>query len=194
MVNQIKHDREEVIKKAANLFWEKGFHATSMRNLQDHIDMRPGSIYAAFGSKEGLFKEALQCYTNTNIALMQQCEAQASSPLNALKLFIKSIIKRPQENGAPSEVCMLVKTVSELTDENADLLALSKQLLNMMEQGIETVLKRAQAQGEISVSSDTRRLAQFLQIQVIGLRAYMRANDDNDCIDQLIDDAFSCIQ
>ena len=89
---------------------------------------------------------------------------------------------------------MLVKTVSELTDENADLLALSKQLLNMMEQGIETVLKRAQAQGEISASSDTRRLAQFLQIQVIGLRAYMRANDDNDCIDQLIDDAFSCIQ
>ncbi|MFA0500949.1 TetR/AcrR family transcriptional regulator, partial [Vibrio sp. 10N.222.46.A1] len=56
MAKTAKFDRQDVVDKATNLYWEKGFHATSMRNLQDVIDMRPGSIYAAFGSKEGLFK------------------------------------------------------------------------------------------------------------------------------------------
>lgn len=59
MSKQAKFDRDDVIEKAKNLYWEKGYHATSMRNLQDVVDMRPGSIYAAFGSKDNLFKEAL---------------------------------------------------------------------------------------------------------------------------------------
>ena len=64
MSKSAKFNREDIIQKAANLYWEKGFHATSMRNLQEVIDMRPGSIYASFGSKEGLFKEALQHYAS----------------------------------------------------------------------------------------------------------------------------------
>ena len=47
----LKLDRDEVIEKVKDLYWEKGYHATSMRNLQDVVDMRPGSIYAAFGSR-----------------------------------------------------------------------------------------------------------------------------------------------
>ena len=59
MGNAAKFDRQQVIDKATHLYWEKGFHATSMRHLQEVIDMRPGSIYAAFGSKEELFKHCL---------------------------------------------------------------------------------------------------------------------------------------
>ena len=59
MSTKAKFDRDEVIEKAKNLYWQKGYHATSMRNLQDVIDMRPGSIYAAFGSKDNLFKEVI---------------------------------------------------------------------------------------------------------------------------------------
>ena len=53
MANKVKFEREQVVYAASQLFWEKGFHATSTRDLQDAINMRPGSIYAAFGSKEG---------------------------------------------------------------------------------------------------------------------------------------------
>ncbi|MFQ3195590.1 MAG: TetR/AcrR family transcriptional repressor of nem operon, partial [Colwellia sp.] len=50
MVNKVKFERDDVIRKASQLFWEKGFHATSTRDLQEVVNMRPGSIYAAFGS------------------------------------------------------------------------------------------------------------------------------------------------
>ena len=42
--------------------WNKGFHATSTSVLQDAINMRPGSICSAFGSKEGLYSESLKNY------------------------------------------------------------------------------------------------------------------------------------
>ena len=92
MAKTAKFDRQDVIDKATNLYWEKGFHATSMRNLQDVIDMRPGSIYAAFGSKEGLFKEVLNNYTEMAIAQIADCRANTPSALNALQKFITLIM------------------------------------------------------------------------------------------------------
>ena len=62
MSKNAKFDRTEVVEKATNLYWEKGYHGTSMRDLQTTVDLRPGSIYAAFGSKDNLFKEAINHY------------------------------------------------------------------------------------------------------------------------------------
>lgn len=192
MVKTTKHDRQEVIQKAADLFWEKGFHATSMRNLHEVIDMHPGSIYASFGSKEGLFKESLRCYADDSMARLTACTEASSSPLDALRSFIKMAVVGYRES-PPSGMCMLVKTVSELTEDNPDLLAESKRLLKTFEDAFAALLAQAQACGELDKSKDTRRLARFLQMQLMGLRAYARANDGSERAIELIDDAFVCL-
>lgn len=191
MIRSTKYDRQEAIQKATYLFWKKGFHATSIRNLHEVIDMHPGSIYASFGSKEGLFKETLQCYTDTNLALIASCTKEASSPLDALKTYVRMAVAGEL---SPSGMCMLVKTVSELTEDNADLLAESKRLLGTVEDAFATLLAQAQECGELDKSKDSRRLARFLQMQLMGLRAYARANDGNEQVNELIDDAFACLQ
>lgn len=192
MVKTVKHDRREVIHKATSLFWEKGFHATSMRNLHDVIDMHPGSIYASFGSKEGLFKEALRCYAESSLARLAACTEQTSSPLEALKAFVKMAVVGYRES-SPSGMCMLVKTVSELTEDNAELLAESKRLLSTIEDAFAALFVQAQACGELDASRDPRRLARFLQMQLMGLRAYAHANDSGEWTDELIDDALACL-
>src|ERR1700761_2329810 len=55
-------DRDAALHAAMLLFWEKGFLATSMNDLCDAMGIRSPSLYAAFGSKEGLFAEAVQRY------------------------------------------------------------------------------------------------------------------------------------
>ena len=190
MATTAKFDRSEAIQKATNLFWEKGFHATSMRNLQDAIDMRPGSIYASFGSKEGLFKEALQCYSDSALAFLESCVAETSSPLEALKTFIKFNVVGSRKS-SPSNLCMLVKTISELTEDNAELLAESKRLLAISEKAFAVLLSKAKDHGEIDASSDPKRLARFLQMQMMGLRAYARASDSDARVNELIDDVFA---
>ena len=188
MAHTAKHNRDEVIQKATWLFWEKGFHATSMRDLQDRVDLRPGSIYAAFGSKEGLFKEALKFYVEDSYEQLISC-TKKYSPLQALKEFFISVVLCNEEQ-RPSEVCMLVKTLTELPPENAELIDDAKGYLKGMEDLFASLLSQSQEEGEIDSSKDTRRLARYLQMQLMGLRTYARTNADKESVKQLIDDVF----
>ncbi|MFT6914576.1 MAG: TetR/AcrR family transcriptional repressor of nem operon [Motiliproteus sp.] len=188
-MSKAKQDRQHVIHKATDLFWEKGFHATSMRNLQQAIDMRPGSIYTSFGSKEGLFKETLQHYAKASLMRLNSSVEASASPLEGLKLFIKDVVIGCRTS-APSGMCMLVKTLSELTHENSDLLNEAQRLLGNIETAFTALLVQAQARGELDRSKDPVRLARYLQVQLMGLRAYARANESDDQIEALIEDVF----
>lgn len=188
MATAAKFDRDEVVQKATHLFWGKGFHATSMRNLQETIDLRPGSIYASFGSKEGLFKETLQYYADESVAMLRAYDEAHDSPLQALQAFMSSVVIG--QNDAPSTMCMLVKTVSELTEtDNAELLSEAQQLLGRMEAEFAALLRKARQQGELGQDKDPQQLARFLQMQFMGLRAYARANDSDDAQVKALTDA-----
>ncbi len=193
MAKTARYERQEIVQRATHLFWSKGFHATSMRNLQDFIDMRPGSIYASFGSKEGLFRETLRCYADASLARLSACAEAAPSPLAALRHFVQLVVVDDQES-APSDLCMLVKTIAELTEDNAELIADARLLLKEIENAFMQLLVQAQNDGELDANRDPRRLARFLQMQLMGLRTYARANDNDNAIHEMIDELFFCLQ
>ena len=151
--------------------------------------MRPSSIYATFGNKENLFKEALQHYAEASLSHLSACKQEASSPIEALRTFVKSIAIDTRKS-APSGMYMLVKSVAELTAKNAELLSETKRLLRLIETEFAAILKEAIEQGEISKSKDPPHLARYLQIQLMGICTYARANDDDQAIEALIDDVF----
>lgn len=194
--------RKLAIEKAAVLFWTKGYHATSMRNLQQVLDLRPGSIYASFGSKEGLFKEVLRFYTKGTLTKLKSSLESSSSPLAALKVYIEdTVLHGPtlSEQGTlskerlPNCMCLLVKTIAELTADNQELLDESKRLLAMVEGSLVVLLSEAKAAGQLAPTTDLERLANFLQMQISGLRIYAHTND-NARVDQLIADLFKSLR
>lgn len=188
----MKYDRQDVIEKATHLFWEKGYHATSMRNLQEVIDLRPGSIYAGFGCKDGLFKETLRYYAGQGKLLLEACVENTSTPVEALELFLRNVVLGNSD--APNSMCMLVKSISELTEnDNPELLDESKQLLRGIEGEFVALLTQAVERGELDPSKDPKRLARFLQMQLMGLRAYAQANKGNVSVEELLEDVFSCL-
>ncbi|MDV7103722.1 TetR/AcrR family transcriptional regulator [Vibrio sp. TH_r3] len=190
MSKQTKFDREDVIDKATNLYWEKGFHGTSMRNLQEVVDLRPGSIYASFGSKENLFKEALNHYADLSGSQLKKYLAETNSPLGALKIFITNIVVNSQDT-APSGMCMLVKTIAELTDEHQELVDIAKEKLAGVEKAFTRIIEQAVEQGELDSSCQPDKIARHLQVQIIGLRTYIRANKDKQIGKEMIDELFS---
>ncbi|GAD90796.1 hypothetical protein VHA01S_056_00130 [Vibrio halioticoli NBRC 102217] len=190
MAKTAQFDRNEVIEKATNLYWKKGYHATSMRNLQDEIDMRPGSIYAAFGSKDGLFKEALKNYAQHGLASIELCRQGNASPLGALKDFVKAqVIETAQ--GAPNGVCMLAKTLSELTSEHQELLDETKAHLSKVVDEFVKLIEQAQQMGELDKEKSATDLANYLQIQITGLRTFAKMNNDKVVLESIIDDIFA---
>lgn len=189
MAKIAKFDRKEVIDLATNLYWKKGFHATSMRNLQDEIDMRPGSIYAAFGSKDGLFKETLRNYTDMSIEQIHQYKKTHSSPIEVLRAFVKAQVIDTQCD-APNGMCMLTKTIGELTEDNQELIDVTKE--HMSEIAIEFVklIEEAQAAGEVDKSKNAQELATHVQIQIVGLRTFAKISKETTQLDSMIDNIF----
>ena len=118
------------------------------------------------------------------------CTAKTQSPIRALKTFFNSVVIDSRRN-APSNMCMLVKTISELTDDNRELLFEAKRLLSAIEQSLQGVLDKAKECGELAEHEDTARLARYLQMQLMGLRTYSRTSDDELTVSSMIDDIFN---
>lgn len=193
MSAQAKFNRDDVIEKAKNLYWEKGYHATSMRNLQDVVDMRPGSIYAAFGNKDNLFKEALNRYAEEGAANLANSIAQEETVLAGLKRFIHSVTVC-SKGTAPSGICMVVKTIGELTqNDSPELLNHATSILERVESSFVKTFQQAINNGEISSDKDPAELARYFQIQVIGLRTYAQVSSDTDAVEKYIDGIFEGI-
>ncbi|WP_394891526.1 TetR/AcrR family transcriptional regulator [Mesorhizobium sp. AaZ16] len=58
-------DRAEALRHAMRLFWAKGYDGASLADLTAVMGINPPSLYAAFGSKEALFREATDLYSET---------------------------------------------------------------------------------------------------------------------------------
>ncbi|MBQ0784134.1 MAG: TetR/AcrR family transcriptional regulator [Amphritea sp.] len=192
MANVAKYNREDVIRKAMLLFWEKGFNGASTRDLQQAIDMRPGSIYAAFGSKEKIYSEALECYSKEMSNILNKHIEEQGSPLMGLEAFFRNVVIDRRDSN-PSEVCMLVKTLSEVNEQHPDLLELARDLLKRAENRFAEILQQARGQGEILPASDTAILAKHLQVQMIGLRIYMKTSGNSQAVSELISSVFKAI-
>ena len=189
MANTAKFDRREVLESATRLFWQKGFHGTSTRDIQQATNLRPGSIYAAFGSKSGLFREVLYFYADNMAGELSRILSEHTSVTTGLRAFFRHVILDDGDD-APSELCLLAKSLSELEEGEAELLCETRKLLAATEQRFQSALSQAIAGGELASDTDAAVAARQLQIQLIGLRSYLRATGDRAAVAQLIEQLF----
>jgi len=171
MVNKVKFERENVVRMASQLFWEKGFHATSTRDLQDAVNMRPGSIYSAFGSKEGLYSESLKDYT---IQIKNQIEGfllSSDTILDGLRAFVENVVINTK-GASPSAICMLVKANNEFATKDNNLYELSLALAAEFECYLTALFEQAIVNKELNQEVAAIEYARFFQIHFTGLRGY----------------------
>ncbi|MFQ3251081.1 MAG: TetR/AcrR family transcriptional repressor of nem operon [Glaciecola sp.] len=171
MANKVKFERDNVVRVASLLFWEKGFHATSTRDLQEAINMRPGSIYSAFGSKEGLFSESLNDYAVEVKTQIDGFVSRSDTVLTGLRAFVESVIINSRDCN-PSAICMLVKANNEFADKNSSLYELSLDLSAKFEGYLSDLFQQAINNGELDNQSAIE-YARFFQVQFTGLRSYL---------------------
>ena len=87
MARPAQYDRDTILDKAMQTFWELGFCATSMTTLVETTDLKPGSLYAAFESKQGLFLATLDHYGARSAEKLRQHLDGAESPLEAIDSY-----------------------------------------------------------------------------------------------------------
>jgi AcrR family transcriptional regulator len=195
MARSARYDRQTALEKAVHLFWERGYFATSMKQIEQALDMRPGSIYAAFGSKDKLFSEALSVYAeNGNTELGGLLSGQGPI-IDALQDYLRNIaIACHPGSSEPSRACMLVKTLLEASYTHDSIADQANELLYGIELSIASALERARENGELRADTDCERLARLIQAQIMGLRAFAQRETSADQVSDLADDMAALLE
>jgi TetR/AcrR family transcriptional regulator, copper-responsive repressor len=163
-------DRDEAVLAAARLFWRHGYSGTSTRALSSALGLSTSSIYAAFGSKGGLFEQALRTYAERYREIYQQAcdEPEVSNVIE--RLFTLSIeeFTQPSDQHPGCLISSAVMTdMPDTVDSHAYVLALqaSNQRLLLAR------LERARREGQLAPSLDAAVLTGLVQSVWHGLSA-----------------------
>jgi AcrR family transcriptional regulator len=151
------------------LFWEKGVHATSLKDLEAALKMKPGSIYAAFTSKENLYLLALERYFEKSRKGFRDQIARAASPLSGLAAHFRAYTLLASKDVA-RQACMLTKTLVDTSTTEPTIADQTRSYLIAMQQEFSEVFKRAQVAEEVDPSAEPDRLARRFQANLSALR------------------------
>lgn len=181
------YDRDTALDAALTLFWRKGYHATSLKDLEGALQMKPGSIYAAFKSKEALFLTVLERYYQRNTQVLQTLLAQDGSPLDALAQFLRSFAKAELDDPR-RQACMVVRTMLETTAGEAALSEKARGYLDDMTEHFRAAFEAAKTAGELPADADTKRLARRFQANLTALRIEAQRAIAPEALNDLADD------
>ena len=190
MARQARYDRKTALEKAVALFWERGYHGSSMKQIEQALDMRPGSIYATFGSKDGLFSEALAAYAEQGSQELATYLQRDHSILDGLQAYLRAMTTPDSKDSErPARACMIVKTLLESSNTHPALAEQANHILASIQRAISKALEQARAEGELAESTDCHRLARLLQAQIIALRSMAERKLSADELSDLGEDA-----
>ncbi|MEM9103375.1 MAG: TetR/AcrR family transcriptional regulator [Pseudomonadota bacterium] len=163
-MTKAQFNRNDVIKQSTQLFWKNGYHGSSMQQIFDATGLKPGSIYLAFGNKEGLFKESIQCYgTNSLESIQQTLQKSPSIGLGVISILDKMLLESENSDYCS---CFLIKSQLELSQDATQLNQTIKEQLLQIEKTYGQFI--AQAYGY-----DKQQIyATQLMLQIFGIRVY----------------------
>ena len=177
-------DRTTVLDAALTLFWRRGYAATSMRDVAEATGLGPGSLYAAFGDKHGLFEAVLAHYRARVSARTLAPLAAEDAGLDAIEAVFTTLARR--DPAAPAPGCLITNTVCELGPHDELVRAGLKDALDGLAQRLEDVLARAVARGELAPHLDPGDTAALLVALAQGLRVLARLGEPPERLDRMV--------
>ncbi|MGW0251602.1 TetR/AcrR family transcriptional regulator [Nocardia goodfellowii] len=176
MARAKEFDPDTVLERALELFWERGYEATSMADLVRHLGIAKASIYATFGSKQEFFGKALRRYLDISDPQIMNELSQPGPVVPA----VRALVWRYATEAAEDERhlgCLVVNSAVELAARDRGVARLVEASWAHLETTLTAALLRARAQGELPADADPRALARFLLVFLQGVRVLERTPD-----------------
>ncbi|MFO8235030.1 MAG: TetR/AcrR family transcriptional regulator [Bacteroidales bacterium] len=155
------YDKQEVLEKAMQVFWDHGYEATSVRLLEKEMGINQFSIYSAFDNKKKLFVESLKKYRayvkNNRFHPLLKEDAR----LKDLKEFLNNI-PRQIKSGETKRGCLVVNTTGEIGGKDPEIAKELKNYYNFIKEMLRKVLWNSVEAGEISEEADLEKYSNYL--------------------------------
>jgi TetR/AcrR family transcriptional repressor of nem operon len=178
------YDRDAVIVSATAVFWERGYGQTSVADLTSATGLQPGSLYAAFGSKKGVFLEVLDQY---NRGFLDRIRAMRDADVvEGIQALLEGIVDEII-HGHDQRGCLSVNALLEMSQHDEEiaehLLRHNRKLLY----AFTDLFADAQRKGEISAEKDPAGMASFLINNLWGMRVTCKSHPDRRSLEAVIE-------
>lgn len=161
-------DRDAALQRAMELFWANGYEGTQLTELMVAMGINPPSFYAAFGSKEAIFGEAINLYLSTVGAGSMRALAESGNVRDAIKSMLLAsaeiALASPSSGG-----CMVSLGLVNCHRQHADLHTHMRDLRCKTVLRIQERLEQGIAEGDLPTRTDTGRLATYFATVLQGL-------------------------
>ncbi|MGF6918729.1 TetR/AcrR family transcriptional regulator [Paraburkholderia sp. 40] len=163
-------DRDVGLDVAARLFWEHGYEGTSIADLTLAMGIPPPSLYATFGSKEDLYRQALDHISERENKRWLEALQGNMPAYDAIAFYLHDAAARFTDPGRPRG-CMISTAVLQHAEKSESVAQTVAARRELGLQAIKARFDRAVAEGELAPETDTEALARFYCAVVQGMSA-----------------------
>lgn len=185
-------DIDDAVRDAMDVFWTRGYHATSLPDLLGGTGLSRGSLYKAFGDKRALFLRALDLYAEEGLeALGSTLQAPGSTRQAIRTALLRYVDLSAGDKGRRG--CLVVATASEMTMHDPEIAARVQRMFRRIQDLLEATVARGMASGEFPTGHRPRDLARFLLCQVQGMRVVGKSGSNRSDMEMVVDIALRCL-
>lgn len=185
MARTREFDEEKVLDAAMQLFWEKGYEATSISDLTTRMGIQRPSIYSAFGDKKELFETALRKYTMSRASDVRARLQSHSSVKEAFLTFFEHVVAEEYAVDR-SRGCFCINTMVELAPHDEKFEILTREHQMYLAVIFQETIERGIQSGELEADIDARSLSQALILSLIGLTVMLKSRPQQAFVDNAI--------
>jgi TetR/AcrR family transcriptional repressor of nem operon len=178
-------DENEVLAKAIQLFWHKGYNGTSMQDLVDGLGISRSSLYDTYTDKHTLFIKALESYQKAGAAKIE-CIINQDIPSKDIIRQLLALTTGELMDDQQQKGCFLVNAGVEVAPHDEQVNQMVCQNDRQMEEAFYQVIKKGQDKGELNAGQDARALSRFILNSVKGMRVTAKSTTDKAFFEDII--------
>lgn len=180
MARPREFDPDTVLDKAMRLFWQRGYVATSMSDVYAATGLKPGSVYALFKDKEGLFRAAFERYAAHFRSTLPTDRAGLPAIVAWLGIQARLAWEDSERAG-----CLIVNTIAERQAHSPAVRALAQGRMQEIRDFFLTHLARAVRDGDLPEDTRIDARADALVGTVVAIMTLGRAGADRSTIENV---------
>ncbi|MCD1260349.1 TetR/AcrR family transcriptional regulator [Paenibacillus athensensis] len=184
MVRPKEFDEREALAAAMQVFWEKGYEATSISDLTARMAIQRPSLYATFGGKKELFAAALKAYAQSVLAYLENKLLRGPSAKAAIRAYFDEVID-DSAGSNPDYGCLCVNTMVELGPHEPEFARVTEDFRIKLTELFEQALHKGLADGELPQHVHPAAMARLLTMAAIGLSVTMKTKPARTQVQQI---------